>query len=191
MKNHCPSPHPDHHLVLATPPDSIDDGDITLATLSRFENQLLRTAQVSALADGTRLKILHLQGAGPLKSYRRAGAEPQALFKKFRTDTGLKPINTLLAALALEARERGFEELIWAGGGQFYLQPEAILSATQFREDVCGQLRLLLETPEDRILNRVTGKCPKKRAAFGGIRERFHTLFDGISKEVLYISEGQ
>ncbi len=181
MKAYCPSPHPNHRLLLATPPDSIDDGDITLATISRFDEQFLRTSQVSAQIDGSRLKILHLQGAGPLPSYKRAGVQPKSLFQQFQKDVGLRPINTLLAALALEAKDQDFEELVWTGSDRFHLQPKAILCATQFREDTQGTLRLPLDTSADKITRRLTGKCPKKQTTLETVRESFQTLFNRIS----------
>jgi len=180
MKLYCSLPHPNekrHKLVVATGDEAIDHSDVTLATISRFEEQFLRTAQVSARVEESRLLIQHLQGAGPLYSYRRAGAgDPKKLFDQFQEDVGLKPINTLLTTLVLEAKEQGLEEAVWEGNNLYPLKPDAILYATRFRRDASGLFRLPLNTPDDKIIKRLVACSTEKLRTFEVIRERFREL---------------
>jgi hypothetical protein len=182
MLINCPTIEPHgqkYRHILATLPDSIDGGDLTLATITRFEDRFLRTAQVSAKIADSRLKILHLQGAGPTNVYRRVGADRDALFNQFREDTQLKPINTLLATLLLEAKEKGFEKAAWAGQDHYHLKPDAILQALKFRRNQRKIFELDFNTPDEQILKRLIGSSAEKAEVFFGIREKIQELIDG------------
>ena len=181
----APKPLPRGYHAIIDSRFHIDGADYTFGILRKKMDTFFRIAQLGFKVYPDHLEIMNLQGSGPRDKYKRNGLDTKRLYQNLqRAMCGMKPINALVGVLAILAKENpDLQSILYRHNTNCAvcgINYTTVLQAAKFRETVNGVLSLDLSLDERKILQRITGANPERRAYLAGLLDEFREKLEGI-----------